>query len=63
MPNVNCTVDNCEYWSDGNSCQATQIVIQNDEDGGFPPTATLSSLTPTPADAKDDTCCQTFKEK
>ncbi len=63
MPNVNCTVDNCEYWADGNSCHAKQIVIQNDEDGGFPPTANLGNLTATPADDKDDTCCQTFKMK
>ncbi|HEX3047160.1 MAG TPA: DUF1540 domain-containing protein [Bacillota bacterium] len=63
MPDVNCTVDNCQYWTSGNLCEAQQIVIQNDEDGGFSPNAKLKELAATPADSNDDTCCQTFKLK
>lgn len=61
MPDVNCTVDNCKYWSSGNLCSAQQIIIQNDEEGGFTPNAELSNLSATPADSIDETCCQTFK--
>lgn len=64
MPDVNCTVDNCQYWTSGNLCEAQQIVIQNDEDGGFSPNAKLKELAATPAaQNEDDTCCQTFKMK
>lgn len=63
MPDVNCTVDNCQYWTSGNLCKAQQIVIQNDEDGGFSPNAELKNLSATPAESNDDTCCQTFKMK
>lgn len=63
MPDVNCTVDNCEYWTQGNLCSAQQIVIQNDEGGGFSPNSKLDNLKATPADSVDDTCCQTFKQK
>jgi hypothetical protein len=63
MPDVNCTVDNCKYWTNGNLCAAKQIVIQNDEEGGFGPNAQLSNLAATPADSEDETCCQTFKMK
>ena len=63
MPDVNCTVNNCQYWTDGNLCEAQQIVIQNDEEGGFSQNAKLNQLKATPADSNDDTCCQTFKMK
>ena len=63
MPDVNCTVDNCKYWNGGNLCEAQQIVIQNDENGGFSPSAKLKELAATPASNNDDTCCQTFKMK
>ena len=61
MPDVNCTVNNCKYWEDGNVCSANRIVIQSDADGGFPPNAKLDQLSPTPASNNDETCCQTFK--
>ncbi|MGD9156306.1 MAG: DUF1540 domain-containing protein [Bacillota bacterium] len=63
MPSVNCTVDNCEYWTNGNFCKAQQIVIQNDNGGGFSPNSQLNNLKATPANAVDETCCQTFKVK
>ncbi len=63
MPDVNCTVNSCKYWSSNNLCEAQQIVIQNDAQGGFSPNADLKSLNATPAGAVDETCCQTFKTK
>ena len=63
MPDVNCTVDNCKYWTSGNLCDAQQIVIQNDANGGLAPNASLKSLSATPANSEDETCCQTFKVK
>ncbi|KJS18232.1 MAG: hypothetical protein VR69_01325 [Peptococcaceae bacterium BRH_c4b] len=61
MPYVHCTVNSCSYWQNGNLCNADNIVIQNDQEGGFPPNAQLSNLKATPAGNMDDTCCQTFK--
>lgn len=62
MPDVNCTVNNCKYWTSSNLCTAQQIVVQNDAQGGFSSNANLSSLAATPANSNDDTCCQTFKK-
>ena len=61
MPDVNCTVNTCKYWQSNNLCNAQQIVIQNDEAGGFSQNATLTQLNATPASTMDETCCQTFK--
>lgn len=63
MPDVGCTVNNCKYWTNGNMCNADQIMIQNDMDGGFSPNSKLNNLSPTPASTIDETCCQTFKNK
>jgi len=63
MPDVNCTVDNCQYWTNGNLCSAQQIIIQSDVEGGVSPNAKLENLAGTPADSVDETCCQTFKAK
>jgi hypothetical protein len=30
MTKVKCTVDNCEYWGEGQVCQADQILVKND---------------------------------
>lgn len=62
MPDVNCTVNNCRYWTNNNLCTAQQIVVQNDASGGFSQNDKLTSLSATPASSKDDTCCQTFKQ-
>lgn len=35
---VKCVVNNCEYWKDGNQCQASNIEIQ-------PPDATDTEMT------------------
>ncbi|WP_153725681.1 DUF1540 domain-containing protein [Heliorestis convoluta] len=63
MPDVNCTVNTCHYWQNGNLCTAKQIVVQNDQQGGFSPSSSLNQLAATPASNTDETCCQTFKNK
>lgn len=63
MPDVNCTVDTCGYWQNGNLCKAQNIIIQSDGKGGFSPNAKLDQLNATPAATIDETCCQTFKNK
>ena len=63
MPDVNCTVNTCKYWTSGNLCTAQQIVVQNDQNGGFSENAQLSQLQATPAEKTDETCCQTFKNR
>ncbi|KAB2951199.1 DUF1540 domain-containing protein [Heliorestis acidaminivorans] len=63
MPDVNCTVNTCTYWENGNLCSAKQIVVQNDQQGGFSPNASLNQLSATPANNTDETCCQTFKNR
>jgi len=60
MPDVNCTVNTCKYWNNGNRCTAKNIIIQSDAAGGVSPSANLSDLKQTPARSKDETCCQTF---
>lgn len=62
MPDVNCTVDTCKYWTANNLCTAQQIIIQSDAaGGGISPNADLARIKPTPAKNVDETCCQTFK--
>jgi hypothetical protein len=63
MPEVNCTVNTCKYWTNGNECTAKNIVVQSDDAGGFPPSAKLDQLQQTPAQKKDETCCQTFNNQ
>ncbi len=61
MPSVHCTVNTCSYWENGNRCNANNIVIQSDQEGGFSPNAQLNSLKATPVNGTEETCCQTFK--
>ncbi|MHB8945953.1 MAG: DUF1540 domain-containing protein [Bacillota bacterium] len=63
MPDVSCTVNTCKYWENSNLCSASHIVIQTDEAGGFSPSSSINSLSETPAESKDETCCQTFKNQ
>ncbi len=63
MPEVSCTVNTCKYWENDNLCNASRIVIQSDAGGGFPPSASVDKLDKTPAESKDETCCQTFRNE
>ena len=60
---VRCTVNNCEYWMQGNRCQAGQILVTHsspminaDKHG-----RDADRLDHTPADDNEETCCYTFE--
>ncbi|MBP1156311.1 MULTISPECIES: DUF1540 domain-containing protein [unclassified Paenibacillus] len=66
MPEVKCSVANCEYWVQGNNCNASTIMIEVDKH------ANLGYDTEFAADFVDhkdkasnvaNTCCHTFEPK
>jgi hypothetical protein len=34
---IHCLVDNCHYWSEGNRCQANEIMVTSDSFGATQP--------------------------
>lgn len=67
MARINCSVNNCHYWTEGNVCGASQIMITSDEIGVAKPDsfdAPQASLAPSsPVDSCMETCCKTFAVK
>ncbi len=67
MSKINCSVNNCHYWGNGNVCHASSIMITSDGMGQELPDdfdAPQSSMAPaTPVNHCYDTCCKTFVEK
>lgn len=68
MPNVKCSVANCEYWAQGNNCNADMIMIDvdqhaqlkfNEEFAG----ESFDSEHTDAASKSANTCCHTFKAK
>mgnify|MGYP000969588329 CR=1 FL=1 len=61
---IHCLVDSCHYWSDGNRCQANEIMVTSDSFGASQPyevdAKQSMALSPTPANTCMDTCCKTF---
>lgn len=68
---VHCTVDNCQWWGEGNYCHASVILITHDEIGERYPEEVdapevdqiVSEAGETPAESCTDTCCKTFTPK
>ncbi|MCK9221522.1 MAG: DUF1540 domain-containing protein [Limnochordia bacterium] len=64
---IRCSVDNCHYWTQGNICRASQIIVTSDaivDSGVDIYESPASSITvSTPADTSIETCCQTFIAK
>ena len=64
---IRCSVDNCQYWSQGNICRASQIIVTSDAvvSNGVDmyESPHLSLEMATPAGSSMDTCCQTFIAK
>ncbi len=64
---VRCTVNNCHYWSEGNRCAASDILVVSDSVGEDAPDTydamQASNAAPTPADTCMATCCKTFVPK
>jgi len=63
VQNVSCTVSNCEYWSEGNVCRASGILIA----GGQPQASwdhhgrNPQNYDKTPIGSKEDSYCFTFE--
>ncbi|BCV20735.1 DUF1540 domain-containing protein [Moorella sp. Hama-1] len=67
MPKISCSVNNCHYWSSGNICDASQILVTSDsmsksqaQNVDAPMSGTIS---PTPVNSSTETCCKTFVAK
>lgn len=68
MPQVKCSVSNCEYWAEGNRCHADMIMIDIDKHANaeFDTEFAGESFDSDHQDeAKESskTCCHTFKPK
>ncbi|QQE75597.1 DUF1540 domain-containing protein [Brevibacillus composti] len=69
MPVVKCSVANCEYWSEGNNCNADMIMVEIDAHAEanfkeeFAGEHGHDSQHKDKANTSSQTCCQTFKPK
>ncbi len=67
MARVNCSVNNCHYWTEGNVCGASSIMITADAFGAQQPDSwdapQAAQTPPSPVDSCMDTCCKTFVVK
>ena len=65
---VYCTVDNCQWWGDGNHCHASVILVTHDAIGERYPESVdspdvkqiVAENGETPAESCTATCCKTF---
>jgi hypothetical protein len=68
MPDVKCSVANCEYWSQGNNCHADVIMIEVDKHANAKFNEEFAGES-FDSDHKDkasnvaNTCCHTFELK
>ncbi len=64
---IHCSVSNCHYWTQGNICQANEILVTTDQVGNAQPDSwdapQASAAPPTPAQSCMETCCKTFAAK
>jgi hypothetical protein len=59
-----CSVSNCHYWTNGNICDASQIMVTSDQLAAEKPdrfdALQASTAAATPAGRCEQTCCKTF---
>lgn len=64
---VYCSVNNCHYWTQGNHCGASKIMITSDQVGYNEPDTfdapQSAQAPPSPVESCMDTCCKTFVMK
>ncbi len=64
---VSCGVKNCHYWTEGNICDATEILITSDSwaksQGQKPSLSSFTAVEATPICKREESCCQTFVAK
>ncbi|GEA17701.1 DUF1540 domain-containing protein [Moorella sp. E306M] len=67
MPRITCSVNNCHYWSSGNVCDASQILVTSDAISNSQPqnvdAPMAGSISATPVKSSAETCCKTFIAK
>lgn len=67
MAHIHCSVENCHYWSQGNTCKASEIMVTADawaEPAAESMDASQHMDIPTSmANTCMDTCCKTFVSK
>lgn len=70
MPQVKCSVANCEYWAQGNLCSADEIMVEIDSHASankmkeeFAGEYGQNTDHQDHASKSSETCCQTFKPK
>ncbi|KPV61207.1 hypothetical protein QJ48_01335 [Paenibacillus sp. A3] len=63
MPDVKCSVSNCEYWAQGNNCNASTIMIEIDKHADIKYDAEFGAEFEDHQDraaSSQNTCCHTF---
>jgi hypothetical protein len=64
MARIHCSVSNCNYWKNGNICDASEIMVTSYKIGDTMPDsfdAPQASTAPqTPVSSCMETCCKTF---
>jgi hypothetical protein len=61
MPEVKCTVSNCQFWFEGNACSARQILITaGTAEGKNKFGQGAEQLAHTPVEMAEDCFCWTF---
>ncbi|MDH4618743.1 DUF1540 domain-containing protein [Brevibacillus sp. AY1] len=73
MPQVNCSVANCEYWAQGNKCSADEILVEINAHaqqnlrvefaGEYGQGSSTDTNHQDTAKHSSETCCLTFKPK
>jgi hypothetical protein len=68
LPEVKCSVANCNYWSQGNNCAADVVMIEVDKHANAQFNAefageSFDSNHQDQAVKVKDTCCHTFEQK
>lgn len=64
MPEVNCTVCNCDFWTQGNLCSADSILITAGTPRGADPFGENAAILPgTAVGAAQDSYCLTFRSR
>lgn len=64
---IHCIVNDCHYWTQGNSCNANEILVATDQFGSSQPdqidAVMAKQLTPANAGSCMATCCKSFVTK
>jgi hypothetical protein len=68
LPEVKCSVANCNYWTEGNNCNADVVMIEVDKHAGAQFNAEFAGESfdtghQDHAVKVKDTCCHTFEKR